>query len=124
MSDDSENNMENIDCAFFGNLEYNLFLKINSKVCLIENISVKDGLVNGAHGTLKEILFREGKPYVLMIEFPSYSGVSVISGTKIVPIFRSERRHENFNSKNRVQFPVRLAYAMTIHKSQCSTLGK
>ena len=61
----------------------------------------------------------------LIIDFMEYKGPELITGfPNLVPIPRSERFYEIDKRHYRVQFPVVLSFAMTIHKSQGSTLEK
>ena len=88
---------------------------------------VEVGLVNGAMGTIEAICYRNGGPpdfpVAVMVRFDRYSGPSLHDGT--VPI--SLLRRAWFNSGvqcSRLQLPLKLAWAVTIHKSQGLTLNK
>ena len=123
-ANDSHIDLTYSDESFLGNLQYRLYLKLGCKVSLIENISVKNGLVNGSEGVLKDIIFKNRVPVILLIKFECYSEDFIIDSEKIVPIFLSDREHEHYFDKQRTQFPIRLSYASTIHKSQGSTIKK
>ena len=56
---DSHVSLKEKDSSFFRRLTFNHYLKINCKVCLIENISVDHRLVNGTNGILRKIEFSE-----------------------------------------------------------------
>ena len=116
---DSSIKLENCNPELVGGLLQTIFLKIGCQISLIENIDVSSGLVNGSIGTLTRVLFdSEKKPLVLLIKFEDYNGpVFVPEEPRIVPILRSERNYERDLKFIRIQFPVVLAFAMTIHKS-------
>ena len=91
---------------------------------LISNLWVEAGLVNGAMGTVKAICYSSGEPPALptavMVTFDSYSGPTLSDGTvPIVPIRRTWGQ-----ACSRLQLPLKLAWAITIHKSQGLTLNK
>lgn len=96
------------DCKFPKLLE----LKKGCRVMLLKNISITDGLVNGSCGTIKslsnssvEVLFDNGKLQNITPEYFEY----------------------NQNNKliiKRKQYPLKLAYGITIHKSQGMTFEK
>jgi ATP-dependent DNA helicase PIF1 len=107
-----------------GGLEPVLYLAHNARVMLISNLWVEAGLVNGAIGTVKAICYSSGEPAALptavMITFDSYSGPTLSDGTvPIVPLRRTWG-----HSCSRLQLPLKLAWAITIHKSQGLTLDK
>ena len=94
---------------------------------LTSNLWVEMGLVNGAMGTVEAICYLRDKPPALpvavMVWFDHYTGPTVHDGTvPITPI-----RH-NWSSSggqcSRLQLPLKLAWVLTIHKSQGLTLDK
>ena len=99
---------------------------------LTANIWVPAGLVNGAMGTITDILYKEKPEYtslpaVILVSFDKYNGPTVtnIDGIKVVPIVPIRRMWEGqTGSCSRLQFPLSLAWAITAHKSQGLTLPK
>jgi ATP-dependent exoDNAse (exonuclease V) alpha subunit len=90
--------------------------------------------VNGALGKVKDIVwsadvtnYKVTPPLALLIEFDGYHGPALItseSGSLILPVFRSTRDFlYNSTSCSRTQFPIAVAYAITVHKSQGLTLN-
>ena len=60
-------------------------------------------------------------PDCLIVEFPDYTGPSVVNNKeKHVPIFpfTAQAGEEGERQASRTQYPLFLAYAMTIHASQ------
>ena len=98
----------NEDCKAPEKLE----LKEGCRVMLLKNIDVKKGLANGSCGTIKQltsgsidILFDNGvRANLLPVEF--------------------EYIKEGRTKIKRTQYPLRLAYGITIHKSQGMTFDK
>lgn len=113
-------------------LEAQLLLARGARVMLTANLWTEGGLVNGAMGTVKDILFEDnGPPYLptaVFIEFENYKGpaITALDGTKVVPIVPIQRTWESKSglSCSRIQIPVCLAWAITVHKSQGLTLPK
>lgn len=105
-----------------------LYLSIGCRIMLRKNLCVTKGLVNGALGTVRQIVFKQEErppalPYVILVEFDRYAGPYFQNNLfPIMPIVT------NWKDRGldcwRKQLPVTLAYALTIHKSQGLTLDK
>jgi len=99
-----------------------------ARVMLTANLWVAKGLVNGAMGTIKAICYSNGNappqlPIAVMVRFDSYSGPVYSDGT--VPITPIRRTWLTSGVQcSRLQLPLKLAWAVTIHKSQGLTLDK
>jgi len=99
---------------------------------LTANIWTQAGLVNGSMETIQDILFKEqgppSLPVAVFISFEKYEGptISNSEGVKVVPIVPIKRTWEGKNGTqcSRLQVPIRLAWAVTVHKSQGLTLTK
>ena len=99
---------------------------------LMANLWMKGGLVNGSMGIVRDIIFEEqGPPYipsVVFITFDNYEGptINALDGTKVVPIVPIRRTWESKSGRkcSRLQVPICLAWAITVHKSQGLTLEK
>jgi ATP-dependent DNA helicase PIF1 len=94
------------DAAYSKELE----LILNAQVMLIANTDPDSGLVNGSRGVVVGFCPSTELP---IVEF--LNGVKKPVGTHSWPI-------EDFEFVSRTQVPLRLAYAVTIHKSQGATL--
>ena len=113
-------------------LEAQLLLAKGARVMLTANIWTQAGLVNGAMGTIQDILFKnEGPPSLpvaVFISFDKYEGptISTSEGVKVVPIVPIKRTWEGKNGAqySRLQVPICLAWAVTVHKSQGLILAK
>nr|XP_034322603.1 ATP-dependent DNA helicase pif1-like [Crassostrea gigas] len=112
-------------------LSASLLLAVNARVMLTRNVSVEDGLVNGAMGYISNFVFKSKQPVnaveVVEVIFDS-ANIGKIQGKmtpkgNVVPIKRVE---EEINEKNvksvvRHQFPLKLSWACTAHKVQGMT---
>ena len=99
----------------------------SARVMLTSNLWVDVGLVNRAMGTIRAICYRSGGPPDLpisvMVHFDNYSGPTLHDGT--VPITPLRRTWSSSRGQcSRLQLPLKLAWAVTIHKSQGLTLDK
>ena len=115
------------------NLWAELDLAVGSRIMLTENIWTACGLVNGAFGTVRDIVWpayttnpRDYPPTALLIQFDQYTGPPFLQyddGSEVVPILRSCREfYLNGVQCSRTQFPITIAYAMTVHKAQGLTV--
>ncbi len=110
-------------------LEAQLLLAKGARVMLTANIWTQAGLVNGSMGIIQDILFEEqGPPFLLIavfISFKKYEGptISNSEGVKVVPIVPIKQTWEGKNG-TQLQVPIRLAWVITVHKSQGLTLTK
>ena len=110
-----------------GGLEPVVCLAHGARVMLTSNLWVDKGLVNGAMGIVAAICYLTGSPPYLpvsvMVHFDSHSGPTLPDGT--VPITPLRRSWSTSGAQcSRTQLPLKLSWAVTIHKSQGLTLPK
>ena len=107
---ESDENFQRVLSMFDSNASYSneLELVLHAQVMLISNIDSESGLVNGSRGVIVD--FSLDLP---VVEF--LNGITKTIGTHSWPI-------EDYEFVSRTQIPLRLAYAVTIHKIQGSTL--
>ncbi|KAL4856085.1 ATP-dependent DNA helicase PIF1 [Chlorella vulgaris] len=91
-----------------------LDLKVGAQVMLIRNVSHRQGLVNGARGVVERFSEGQGLPVVRFA-----SGRVVTVGRERWTIASGGRM-----AGQRVQLPLDLAWAMSVHKSQGMTLDR
>ncbi|XP_059070522.1 uncharacterized protein LOC131040138 [Cryptomeria japonica] len=108
-----------------GNDEFDmeLLLNKNARVMLTSNLWIEEGLVNGPLGYIQSIVYRPGSApplplsYIL-VDFDGYSGIPFDDRhPQRVPIPAIDKASTK-------QIPLRLAWALTIHKSEGLTLDK
>jgi ATP-dependent DNA helicase PIF1 len=88
-----------------------LVLSLGAQVMLIKNMDAISSLVNGSRGVVTG--FREDGLHTPIVEF--------MNGMKL-PIEPTQWELEDYPGVYRTQVPLRLAYAVTTHKSQGATL--
>ncbi|XP_071958642.1 uncharacterized protein [Antedon mediterranea] len=97
-------------------LDY-LWIALNARVMLIKNVDVKKGLTNGCMGHVEEIIkpSQNAKPVSIKVKFDNND-----IGIQAIEMFQ-----ESIGKKySRKQFPLKLAYACTVHKVQGMTMNK
>lgn len=106
-----------------GGLPEELLLKVGARVMLKMNLCVPRGLVNGAMGTVINIVYEEEMrppelPHCILIQFDHYHGESCSSVLpRVVPIYRQRTTFTiNDTECSRTQFPLMLGWAITVHK--------
>ena len=108
----------NDDCRETGGLEHSLVLCKGARVMLTRNISVSGGLVNGAIGTISDFNYKDGSLSSIGCSFNTDKGIVNVpiqrdrSMIKVLP--------DCYVVRN--QFPLSLAFAMTILNSQSLSL--
>ena len=112
-----------------GGLEPVVCLAKGARVMLTANLCVQAGLVNGATGTVVAVCYDGAEssppclPVAVTVQFDSYSGPTLHDrSVPIVPLRRMWLSSDKPCS--RLQLPLKLAWAVTIHKCQGMTLGK
>lgn len=99
---------------------------------LISNLLVDKGYFNGSTGNVVDIIYPSNGsgtpslPVYVLVQFDNYTGPSCLSELpRCVPI-KLLRRYWGFGdgSFSRENIPLRLCWAVTVHKSQGLTLPK
>ena len=118
-----------------GNLQHILHLKIGARV-MLTNVNVSDGLTNGSMGVVSRFIFdkQTGKVKTVLARFDGEDvGLNAQNGSLYksldpgaVPISKGQASFVVNGCKScnasRTQFPLTLAWAVTIHKCQGLTL--
>ena len=120
-----------------GGLHGTLKLAVGARVMLVANIDVSDGLVNGARGEVVHIVTNDNNMVSnVLVKFDNQQvGIKAIQTSpyqarfsNAVPlgkhevVFRAKRKRGS--EITRLQFPLTLAWATTIHKVQGLTLDE
>ncbi|XP_071104737.1 uncharacterized protein [Haliotis cracherodii] len=115
-------------------LQKSLFVAIGARVMITKNIDTSDGLVNGVFGTISHISFTDGEAFPSRIyvvfdndkvghKLRNLKETASALQTNSTPIAPLEETVSN-NGGIRRQFPLKLAWACTIHKVQGITVNK
>ena len=118
-----------------GNLQRALYLAKGCEVVCTWNGWKEAGLINGARGTVHEIIYgtQQGPPglplaILVQMDAPGYRGPSFLEGTprivKFTPIKHDFELGKERCKCSRTQFPLAPGYANSIHKAQGQTLDK
>jgi ATP-dependent DNA helicase PIF1 len=119
------------DSDTFNGLQNLIYLCPEASVVITNNIWKRKGILNGANATIKAILFDDNReptqlPHTIVIHCPGYTGPQLFQEPERhnwVPINPFTQWSKTAKG-TRTQMPFRLAYAMTVHKSQGQTMEK
>ena len=111
-------------------LSVEIFVCIGAKVMLTTNLWNEIGLAYGSMGTIHDMSWDIGSdissmPSVILVKFDGYTGPAFPDcRDQIVAVFPANRQFEYKSvSCSWTQFPLRLVYAITVHKSQGMSLN-
>ena len=98
-----------------------LCIKPGAQVMLLKNLDTEGGLTNGTRGVVEAMVETEDQGYAPLVSFETKDGLVL---KKIIN--QETFTLESFGKvvASRTQYPLRLAYAITIHKCQGMTLNK
>ncbi|XP_048834537.1 uncharacterized protein LOC125709770 [Brienomyrus brachyistius] len=115
-------------------LAESLHIGVNARVMLLKNIDVSDGLVNGAFGTVSDVCFDtdEDFPSEIYVTFDNEAAGKALRGKKLclkpgldkATQLKPEEERVTNSGGTRRQFPLKLAWACTVHKVQGLTVDK
>ena len=112
-------------------LEPCIFLAKGAHVMLTMNLWTDVGLCNGATGIVIEFIYANKQqppdlPQAVIVKFDNYTGPSISNSiSSCVPICPITVNSQSIDGLHeRQQLPLKLAWAITIHKSQGLTLQK
>jgi len=101
-------------------------LKIGAQVMLLNNDSLSRW-INGTIGRIKDIERKKGEPDIIYVELQSGDVVDVMPHTWEMYEFHYDKRSKTITSDvvgTFTQYPIKLAWAITIHKGQGMTFEK
>ena len=117
----------------FGQLPKRTYFCKGAPVMMTTNLCIEWGLFNGSMGIIADIYFANGHkpaldgkehPDAILVHMPGYCGPEVIQGhPHLVPIGASMFQEHCSHECTRCQFPFRMCWAITCHKSQGMTVG-
>ncbi len=119
-----------------GGLHSILKLAVGARVMLTTNVDVSDGLVNGARGEIEHIVTSSDKVSQVLVKFDNPAvGAQTKQSSRYkdrfpnaVPLLKHEAiflaKGKRGSEVTRLQFPLTLAWATTIHKVEGLTLDK
>lgn len=115
-------------------LECKLLLAKGARVMITRNLWTSGGLVNGTMGTVHDMIWEDGvedpfttMPAVILVAVDKHTDPASIAiyNIHVVPVVPAEAQwEEKHKVYQRKQFPLVLAFAITIHKSQSLTLAR
>ncbi|CAM9499899.1 unnamed protein product, partial [Ectocarpus sp. 12 AP-2014] len=113
-------------------LERDLYLARGAKVMLSKNLYQQVGLVNGIRGEVVVLVYADNAPpsklpLYVVVNFEGYSGGDRSSQERYrgcVPISTVDTMWQDGGTQVRTHLPLRLCWAITMHKSQGQTLAK
>ena len=119
-----------------GGLHSTLKLALCARVMLTANVDVSDGLVNGARGEVVHVVINNNEVSSVLVKFDNNRvGLKCIQSSQYrsrfpnaAPLSKYEvmffARRKRGSEIKRLQFPLTLAWATTIHKVQGLTLDE
>ena len=120
---------KNISTNEMSGLEPVIYLAKEARVMLTMNLWPSVGLCNGATGKVVDIIYQNGHqppdlPVAVIVQFDDYKGPSISETIpSCVPICPITISSGTSTKHERQKLPLRLAWALTTHKSQGLTLS-
>jgi len=107
-------------------LDASIYLARGARIMITQNVWVEKGIANGACGTIRHIIFAKGScpptlPQAVIVEMDQgYNGPCIEDMPRCIALNPVMSYCESYSSGRleRTQLPIRLAFAVTIHKCQ------